>query len=500
MKKLFTVTLLCGLLFFASNIQARPEFWWYTAVAYVYDHAGNPMSNIRVNLWVSAWDGETNLSGEANGYTNQYGYAIVSYLIDGEYDPELEFMEASVINPPYSTVNAIGNRSTSSNPIYPEFWIVLDQDQNGIADAWEMPLAQKFCPELFLQEDDQGVRPVPVEILDRNDDGQLGWEDIYVGVTPVGLEILTDVTADKIWINGDQWWHYSDVYPQYIPMLTSAEVEFESYTYFGMCYLIPHFEWAGQSGLTYPTTDWYDPWEQKIATYTSSSYVNGTTYAHLFKHFSEVVIQYYFFYPFNACSNRHEGDWEHINVVLNSQNPASANIQRVEYYFHHRYMNCYTPGIDYYLVNGTHPRVYVGGYASFDGLDGDGSHGSYPKAQIWDDVTTFLGIGVDETVLGDGMHINFSMYNNIIVIPNPERIDITSDLNWMRFKGLWGHIVTTPSSMDVWYSIGVGIAETILLGIDVGLPENVGNIAPYGPAYQPPWNKIGPNSGNSIYP
>jgi len=30
----------------------------------------------------------------------------------------------------------------------------------------------------------------------------------------------------------------------------------------------------------------------------------------------EFVIQYWFFYPFNAGGNNHEGDWEHINVVI----------------------------------------------------------------------------------------------------------------------------------------------------------------------------------------
>jgi len=30
----------------------------------------------------------------------------------------------------------------------------------------------------------------------------------------------------------------------------------------------------------------------------------------------EFVIQYWFFYPFNDGANNHEGDWEHINVIV----------------------------------------------------------------------------------------------------------------------------------------------------------------------------------------
>ncbi|MFH1942014.1 MAG: hypothetical protein ABIL68_07890 [bacterium] len=155
MKKLFVITLLCGLLFFASKSNTRPEYWEYTAIAYVYDHEDNPMPNIRVNLWVSAWDGEINLSGEANGYTNQYGYAIVTYYIDGEYDPELELMWATVINPPYSTYNAIGNRTTSSSTIYPEFWIWIDLDDDDIRDEVEVQIADKFKPVLHKHSYDK---------------------------------------------------------------------------------------------------------------------------------------------------------------------------------------------------------------------------------------------------------------------------------------------------------------------------------------------------------
>ena len=69
----------------------------------------------------------------------------------------------------------------------------------------------------------------------------------------------------------------------------------------------------------------------------------------------ELVLQYWFFYPYNDAGNVHEGDWEHINVVVTSrqqgaeplsaatirglleQPPADEQllIRRVEYYFHH---------------------------------------------------------------------------------------------------------------------------------------------------------------------
>lgn len=74
----------------------------------------------------------------------------------------------------------------------------------------------------------------------------------------------------------------------------------------------------------------------------------------------EFVLQYWFFYPFNDGGNNHEGDWEHINVVVTLKDrergvlsapdirrilgskgsePLGLEvlvISRVEYYFHHK--------------------------------------------------------------------------------------------------------------------------------------------------------------------
>lgn len=87
----------------------------------------------------------------------------------------------------------------------------------------------------------------------------------------------------------------------------------------------------------------------------------------------EFVLQYWFYYPLNDGGNNHEGDWEHINVVIAPRsrvtepltaqtvndilageglgadgNPDALVIRRVEYYFHHRVLT-----LDY-----TRPNVY----------------------------------------------------------------------------------------------------------------------------------------------
>jgi len=88
----------------------------------------------------------------------------------------------------------------------------------------------------------------------------------------------------------------------------------------------------------------------------------------------ELVLQYWFFYPTDDGGNNHEGDWEHINVivsplahggrmlsageigsVLNGRGLDEGDgegrlvIKRVEYFFHHWAM----------LLDYAHPNVYL---------------------------------------------------------------------------------------------------------------------------------------------
>ncbi len=173
--------------------------------------------------------------------------------------------------------------------------------------------------------------------------------------------------------------------------------------------------------------------------------MDGTTYANFFIKGSETVIQYWFFYPFNASANRHEGDWEHINVVLDSQDPNIASITRVEYYFHEEVAPRYTAGSDYFLVSGTHPEVYVGGNIGFiDGYSGHGTHGSYPFNGLWPKINP-LPLFNTETVDGNGLNINFANYQNIVILPAVESVNIGDPLDWMTFAAFWGHVKSSPS-------------------------------------------------------
>lgn len=112
----------------------------------------------------------------------------------------------------------------------------------------------------------------------------------------------------------------------------------------------------------------------------------------------QLVLQYFFFYPLNNSVNNHEGDWEHVNVIVTtvaraaaarrSGSPAAAlsrddvarlldpsfaiadstTIAAVDYYYHHHVLT-----LDYLAE-----QVVRG--------DEDGRHDHGPR-HVWEDVT-----------------------------------------------------------------------------------------------------------------
>lgn len=306
------------------------------------------------------------------------------------------------------------------------------------------------------------MRPVPVEILDRDGDDQLTEDDIIFDIYTIrGDKLhpkyhftrseLSETESTTLW-----------TFPFLHPLLP---VEFDDwgpwgdgdYNYGRGIYLVvPHFEF-GDIGHT-NGSDWYNSFEQKVQEHSGeSAYQDGTTYTHLFTDNDNVVIQYWFYYPFNHATNRHEGDWEHINVIVDSQIPNSSNIVEIEYYAHYedvRERNANTAEIVRGNDNSAHPVVYVSGHQKeIDGCEGNGGHGNFPHAGEYDRIIDLPGDNenIDENVDGQGLEINFHYYNNIELIPNIQYISLNSNqstLTWMHFPSYSGHVVSHPSAAN----------------------------------------------------
>ena len=118
----------------------------------------------------------------------------------------------------------------------------------------------------------------------------------------------------------------------------------------------------------------------------------------------DLALQYWFFYPVNDGANNHEGDWEHINVVVRPRSRVTRSatdaelqrvldgpiddpadpivIARVEYYFHH-----FISTLDYSTPNAYASRADW--LAEVDALEEAGRRGRKVwrriRARAWED-------------------------------------------------------------------------------------------------------------------
>lgn len=136
---------------------------------------------------------------------------------------------------------------------------------------------------------------------------------------------------------------------------------------------------------------------------------------------SNVVLQYWFFYPFNNWTNKHEGDWEMIQIILDQdKEPMTAT-----YSFHWGGKTHQWSEIE--KINDTHPAVYVT----------NGGHGVWKEEGIheWNsDILDFIPFS--PTVCRNF----FDVTSNLGDIFEPNDYELLKLSSWSNFKGLWGEV------------------------------------------------------------
>jgi len=151
-----------------------------------------------------------------------------------------------------------------------------------------------------------------------------------------------------------------------------------------------------------------------------------TTYVHVRidegKH--KLYLQYWFWYLFNDWNNRHESDWEMIQLVFTTTDPAEAlAIGPDEVGFAQHESGQLLHWDDARLQrDGAHVLVYPGA----------GSHASYPTNDLfisWGERGS--GFGCDNTT---GPSVSTPL--RAVVIPDP--VDPTGPFAWTLFEGRWG--------------------------------------------------------------
>ena len=130
-------------------------------------------------------------------------------------------------------------------------------------------------------------------------------------------------------------------------------------------------------------------------------------YYHQSNHQGKTVLQYWFFYAYNNGElNVHEGDWEMIQLIIESNTPTTAMYSQ-----HHSGQQLTWAEVD---TTSTHPHVYVS----------RGSHANYFRS--------FSGkLGIASDTVGN---------NGVILTDENYQLVELSDQEWLSFAGRWGEM------------------------------------------------------------
>ncbi|MGD8566233.1 MAG: Vps62-related protein [Candidatus Bathyarchaeota archaeon] len=127
------------------------------------------------------------------------------------------------------------------------------------------------------------------------------------------------------------------------------------------------------------------------------------------------VIQYWFFYAFNPGTlNQHQGDWEMIEIILNSVEAPQYAVYSQHFQGERATWN------DVEKVDGTHPRVYVA----------QGSHANYFRP--------YQGkLGLESDIVGNALTLEPNDFQ-IILLGESGIGEHPASQDWLEYGGRWG--------------------------------------------------------------
>ena len=152
------------------------------------------------------------------------------------------------------------------------------------------------------------------------------------------------------------------------------------------------------------------------------------TYAHITSQADrpgQLALQYWFFYAYNDFNNKHEGDWEMIQLNFDAATPAQALTRTpatIGYSQHEGAEKATWGDAKLELVDGTHPVVYPA----------EGSHGNYFSAALWLGRTAQQGVGCDNT---RAPHRRIAP---VVAYVPPDPAQYLPLYPWLGFRGSWG--------------------------------------------------------------
>ena len=170
----------------------------------------------------------------------------------------------------------------------------------------------------------------------------------------------------------------------------------------------------------------YERWQDRLL----AGGARPTVYAHVATdpdHPGRLALQYWFFYAFNDFNNKHEGDWEMIQLNFDAADAAEAlgeEPTEVGYSSHEGGERAGWGDDKLQVVDGTHPVVYPS----------EGSHANKYDAALYLGSSADAGVGCDNT---RGPHDELSP--EVKTIPS-DQAAAASEFPWITFEGRWGEL------------------------------------------------------------
>ncbi|KYH43700.1 hypothetical protein [Branchiibius sp. NY16-3462-2] len=165
----------------------------------------------------------------------------------------------------------------------------------------------------------------------------------------------------------------------------------------------------------------YEKWYDKIR-----EGHEPTIYSRVVTDQGQVAVQYWFYYVYNDWNDRHESDWEMIQVDFDAPTVAAALATEPAQtaYAQHEGSEVADWGSDKLrIVNGTHPVVYPG----------QGSHASYYSQEHWLGRGSATGFGCDDTT-APGTEVR----PQVTLLPTTVPTNPKDPFAWLAFTGHWG--------------------------------------------------------------
>jgi Vacuolar protein sorting-associated protein 62 len=142
-------------------------------------------------------------------------------------------------------------------------------------------------------------------------------------------------------------------------------------------------------------------------------------------HADQLALQYWFFYVFNDFNDKHEGDWEMIQLNFDAAAPAQALRSKpalVGYSQHEGAESAHWGDSKLEIVGGTHPVVYAA----------LGSHANYYTSALHLGRSAAQGVGCDDT-----RGPSTQLAPKVALIPTEQAAYLRA-YPWLGFQGHWG--------------------------------------------------------------